>query len=88
MEGAYTAMGKSPPRCPQCGEMIDSADSTEHQILHSIEFLTRRAGKATTLSIAGDIFLSSSQTWRYLRRLEDDGQVRRIGARGGWKRAA
>ena len=68
--------------------MIDSQASTEHQIIHSIEFLTRQMGKATTQSIASDIFLSSSQTWRYLRRLEDEGQVRRIGARGGWKRAA
>jgi Mn-dependent DtxR family transcriptional regulator len=68
--------------------MIDSGASAEHQILHSIVFLTRQTGKATTQAIASDIFLSPSQTWRYLRRLEAEGQVQRIGERGGWKRAA
>jgi Mn-dependent DtxR family transcriptional regulator len=68
--------------------LVDSGASTEHEILHSIELLTRRAGKATTQAIASDIFLSAVQTWRYLKRLEDEGQVQRIGERGGWKRAA
>jgi len=81
-------MASHPPYCPVCGELIDSSASTEHEILHTIDHLTRKMGKATTQAIASDIFLSASQTWRYLKHLEDEGQVRRIGERGGWKRAA
>jgi uncharacterized membrane protein len=81
-------MASNPPRCPVCGEQVDSGASTEHEILHSIDHLTRKMGKATTQAIASGIYLSSSQTWRYLKRLEQEGQIQRIGERGGWNRAA
>lgn len=43
---------------------------------------------ARTVALAQRIYLSQTQTWRYLRDLERAGVVRRVGKRGGWLPAA
>lgn len=54
------------------------------QILAAVAAEEAAGGKATTRTIATRVTLSESQVWRYLRRLEQSGCIRRIGQRGGW----
>lgn len=58
----------------------------EAQILMVIASLERNNGKATTKAVATQIHLSQVQTWRYLKQMESQGSLRRVGKRGGWLR--
>ena len=48
-------MKANPPNCEYCGQVIDFSTATEYQIQRAIARIARRAGKATTIAIAGAI---------------------------------
>lgn len=76
-------------RCPNCGHHYALPyQPIETQILKAVEILERNSGKASTRGIAGRVYLSDSQTFRYLAKLEQRGEVLRVGTKGGWRKAA
>lgn len=60
----------------------------EAQLLHVIAQMERNYGKANTTALATELYMSRAQVWRYLCQLEEEGRVKRVGERGGWRRVA
>lgn len=77
-----------PEVCSVCRQVHQGILSIEQEVLHAIANIERFAIKASTRALAVRLHLSEVQTWRYLKQMERAGQVKRIGRRGGWKRAA
>jgi hypothetical protein len=75
--------------CPHCGHVYDlPLQDIERQVCHAVGDIARHSGKASTQAVALAVSLSSSQTGRYLKRLEQTGCVQRIGTKKGWRLAA
>lgn len=75
--------------CPICRQHHATGNpDVKTQILHTVVQLERTYGRAHTSSVAAHVSLSEVQTWRYLKDMEADGRIQRIGQRGGWRRAA
>ncbi|NJL95440.1 MAG: hypothetical protein HC915_17805 [Anaerolineae bacterium] len=76
-------------QCPNCGHVVELPyKPIEKQILDAVRSGERHMGKATTMQVAVQVFLSDDQTYRYLHKLEREGKVRRVGRKGGWRSAA
>lgn len=71
--------------CPHCGHVFGLPFThMERQVLLAMQRLTRHASRVTTRAVSMELFLSSSQANRYLRRLAQRGVIGRIGQKGGW----
>lgn len=76
-------------QCPNCRFVYDlPLQAIESDILQAVAVTERNSGKATTRAVAMKVMLSETQTYRYLTRLEQQGRIRRIGTKGGWRMAA
>lgn len=76
-------------QCPNCGCRYELPyQGHDQQLLKVVEKLERDCGKATTRAIASRVYLSESQIFRLMSKLESRGEVLRVGTKGGWRKAA
>jgi len=81
--------GHQQVQCPTCGHTIRLPFlPIEEQIMKAVIAAQRNEGKARTKAIAVRVMMSEDQTFRYLQKLEQQGRVRRVGVKGGWRTAA
>lgn len=75
--------------CPHCGYHFRLPyQPIEQQIFQAVRSGERHSGRASTKSVAVQVYLSDDQTYRYLRKMEQEGKIRRIGKKGGWRTVA
>lgn len=75
--------------CPHCGHHYALPFSPiERQIIDAVAELNRHSPSATAEAIAFEVSLHPATVRRHLNEIEKTGQIKRIGQRGGWKRAA
>lgn len=85
-EPAMTA--ETPQVCPICRRLHRDPLEIEAEILHILHRLEHSRDKSSTKAVSVRLHLSMEQTRRYLRQMEVEGEIRRIGRRGGWRRLA
>lgn len=75
--------------CPHCGhDYVTPLASADYQLLKAVKKLARHSGAASSKAIALEVWLSPSQVNRRMGKLARQGQVMRVGTRGGWRVAA
>lgn len=73
-------------QCQTCGSVMALPyQPIEEQIIRAVVAAQRNEGKARTRAVAVRVMLSDDQTFRYLQKLEQQGRVRRVGVKGGWR---
>jgi DNA-binding Lrp family transcriptional regulator len=78
-----------PCYCPHCGhEFQPELWPLERQLIYVVEKICRHSGAASSRAVGLELALSRSQAARHLRKAEERGYLRRVGVRGGWRRAA